>query len=155
MLAAVWLLVSGSIALAQDQTMLPVKDTIFARKTLMGAIDMNMDEVETMLAPGGKLESTDAREHLNTISVLLLAFPHLFPAATNQWKVGADRDAALDTFASPELWNNFADFYKRASEASKAAFEASRTTRLDDFKTLVGQLRAACNSCHASFLKTE
>ena len=155
MLAAVWLLASGLMALAQDQTMPPAKDTIFARKTLMGAIDMNMDEVETMLAPGGKLESTDAREHLNTISVLLLAFPHLFPAATNQWKVGADRDAALDTFASPELWNNFADFYKRASEASKAAFEASRTTRLDDFKTLVGQLRAACNSCHASFLKTE
>jgi cytochrome c556 len=155
MLAAVWLLASGLMALAQDQTMPPVKDTIFARKTLMGTIDMNMDEVETILAPGGKLESTDAREDLNTISVLLLAFPHLFPAATNQWKAGADRDAALDTFASPELWNNFADFYKRASEASKTAFEASRATRLDDFKTLVGQLRAACNSCHASFLKTE
>jgi hypothetical protein len=32
------------------------KDTIFARKILMGAIDMNMDEIETMLAPEGKLE---------------------------------------------------------------------------------------------------
>jgi cytochrome c556 len=155
MLAAVWLLAPGLMALAQDQTMPPVKDTIFARKTLMGTIDMNMDEVETMLAPGGKLESADAREHLNTISVLLMVFPHLFPAATNQWKAGADRDPALDTFASPELWSNFADFYKRASKASNTAFEASRATRLDDFKTLVGQLRAACNSCHASFLKTE
>jgi cytochrome c556 len=121
----------------------------------MGTVDMNMDEVETMLAPGGKLDVTDAREHLNTISVLLMAFPHLFPAATNQWKGGADRDPALDTFASPELWSNFAEFYRRASEASKIAFEASRTTRLNEFKTLVGQLRAACNSCHARFLKTE
>ena len=31
------------------------KDTIFARKILMGAIDMNMDEIETMLAPEGNL----------------------------------------------------------------------------------------------------
>ena len=38
-----------------------------------------------------------------------------------------DRDPALDTFASPELWTNFAEFYRRASDASKLAFEASRT----------------------------
>jgi cytochrome c556 len=153
--AAIWLLASHSVSLAQNEATPPAKDTIFARKILMGTVDMNMDEVETMLAPGGKLDVTDAREHLNTISVLLMAFPHLFPAATNQWKGGADRDPALDTFASPELWSNFAEFYRRASEASKIAFEASRTTRLNEFKTLVGQLRAACNSCHARFLKTE
>ena len=40
-------------ASAQDQP--AAKDTIFARKILMGAIDMNMDEIETMLAPEGKL----------------------------------------------------------------------------------------------------
>jgi cytochrome c556 len=153
--AAIWLLGSHSVSFAQNEAVPPAKDTIFARKILMGTVDMNMDEVETMLAPGGKLDVTDAREHLNTISVLLMAFPHLFPAATNQWKAGADRDPALDTFASPELWSNFAEFYRRASEASKIAFEASRTTRLNEFKTLVGQLRAACNSCHARFLKTE
>ena len=153
--AAIWLLGSHSVSFAQNEAAPPAKDTIFARKILMGTVDMNMDEVETMLAPGGKLDVTDAREHLNTISVLLMAFPHLFPAATNQWKSGADRDPALDTFASPELWSNFAEFYRRASEASKFAFEASRATRLNEFKTLVGQLRAACNSCHARFLKTE
>src|ERR1039457_926634 len=60
------------------------KDTIFARKILMGAIDMNMDEIETMLAPEGKLESADAQEHSETISTMLMAFPHLFPPATNQ-----------------------------------------------------------------------
>jgi cytochrome c556 len=153
--ATIWLLALHSVSLAQNEATPPAKDTIFARKILMGTVDMNMDEVETMLAPGGKLDVTDAREHLNTISVLLMAFPHLFPAATNQWKGGADRDPALDTFASPELWSNFAEFYRRASEASKIAFEASRTARLNEFKTLVGQLRAACNSCHARFLKTE
>jgi len=37
---------------AQEQALPPPKDTIFARKILMGAIDMNMDEIETMLQPG-------------------------------------------------------------------------------------------------------
>jgi cytochrome c556 len=145
----------GSIAMAQNELLPPPKDTIFTRKIVMATIDMNMDEVETMLAPGGKLNDADAREHLDIISVLLMAFPHLFPAATNQWKPGVDRDAALDTFASPELWTGFADFYGRASRASKIAFNASRAKGLDELKALVTELRAACNSCHASYLKTQ
>src|SRR5450432_2924907 len=78
----------------------PPKDTIFARKILMGAIDMNMDEIETMLAPGGKLDLAEGQEHAETISTMLIAFPHMFPPRTNQWKPGADRDPATDTFAS-------------------------------------------------------
>src|SRR5206468_3746387 len=92
----------GSAAIGQEQP--PLKDTIFARKILMGAIDMNMDEIETMLAPDGKLELSDAQEHAETISTMLLGFPHMFPPLTNQWKLGADRDPATDTFASPDLW---------------------------------------------------
>jgi cytochrome c556 len=154
-LAALWLSASGSIASAQNEAAPPPKDTIFARKILMGTIDTNMDEVETMLAAGGKLNDADAREHLDIISVLLMAFPHMFAASTNQWKPGADRDPALDTFASPEVWTSYDDFYKRAAGASKAAFDASRAKRADDLKALVAELRAACNSCHASYLKTQ
>lgn len=131
------------------------KDTIFARKILMGAIDMNMDEIETMLEPEGKLELNDAQEHAETISTMLMAFPHMFPPATNQWKQGADRDPATDTFASPELWTNFADFYARATEASKIAWAASRAKRAADFKPLIVQLRQHCNACHAINMKTE
>lgn len=132
-----------------------MKDTIFARKTLMGAIDRNMDEVETMLAPDGKLDSADAREHTDTISVMLMSFPHLFPAASNQWKPGVTRDPATDTYAAPELWSDFADFYSRATAASKTALKANQATTLVEFKTLVGELRTACNGCHAKYLKTE
>ena len=121
----------------------------------MGTIDMNMDEVETMLAPGGTLDHAEAREHLDTISVLLMAFPHMFAAATNQCTPGADRDPALDTFAAPEVWTNYADFYRRAAGASKIAFEASRARRADDFRALVAELRASCTSCHAAYLKTQ
>ena len=131
------------------------KDTIFARKILMGAIDMNMDEIETMLAPEGKLELADAQEHAETISTMLMAFPHMFPPATNQWKQGADRDPATDTFASPEVWTNFADFYQRATEASKIAWNASRAKRATDFRLLITQLRDHCNACHAVNMKAD
>jgi hypothetical protein len=59
---ALALLIAGSAApsLAEDQP--PAKDTIFTRKVVMGEIDMNMDEIETMLAPEGKLELSDAQE---------------------------------------------------------------------------------------------
>jgi len=154
-LAACWLSATAPIALAQEDAIPPAKDTIFARKIVMGTIDMNMDEVETMLTPGGKLDQTEAREHLDIISVLLMAFPHMFPAATNQWKPGVDRDAALDTFAAPELWASFGDFYKRATAASKLAFDASRAKTVGELKPLVAELRTACNACHASYLKAQ
>jgi cytochrome c556 len=140
-------------SLADDQP--PARDTIFARKTVMGAIDMNMDEIETMLAPEGKLELADAREHAEVISTLLMAFPHLFPASTNQWKQGAVRDPATDTFANPAIWSNFADFYKRATEASKIAWQAAGAKRPEDFRPLIKELRVRCNGCHALNLKPE
>jgi cytochrome c556 len=144
---------SSTQGLALDQP--APKDTIFARKILMGAIDMNMDEIETMLAPEGKLVLSDAQEHAETISTMLMAFPHLFPPSTNQWKAGQDRDPATDTFANPDLWSKFADFYQRATEASKIAWNASRAARAEEFRPLIGQLRQRCNGCHALNLKTQ
>jgi hypothetical protein len=41
-------------------------------------------------------------QHADTISIMLMSFPHMFPAGTNQWKPGADRDPATDTYASPD-----------------------------------------------------
>jgi cytochrome c556 len=142
-------------ASSQERTLPPSKDTIFARKVLMGDIDRNMDEIETMLAPEGKLDLADGREHAETISTMLMAFPHMFPASTNQWRAGADRDPATDTFASPEVWPNMADFYQRATAASKFALDAARARRPDTFRPLIEQLRAACNACHAVYMKTE
>jgi len=149
------LLLAGGATFAQEQGVTPPKDTIFARKILMGAINTNMDEIETMLSPGETLNLAEGQEHADTISIMLMTFPHLFPAATNQWKDGADRDAALDTYASPDVWKNFADFYQRAGAASKIAFEASRARNAGDFREQVAKLRAACNSCHAAYQKVD
>jgi cytochrome c556 len=158
-LAAVTAIAALTVAVPADpartEDLPAAKDTIFARKILMGAIDMNMDEIETMLAPEGKLQLADAQEHAETISTMLMAFPHLFPPATNQWTAGAARDPATDTFASPGLWANFADFYQRATEASKIAWSASRAKRSADFRALITQLRERCNACHALNLKND
>src|SRR5471030_2058103 len=122
-------IVASAVAMFADvaraQELPAAKDTIFARKILMGAIDMNMDEIETMLAPEGKLDLAEGQEHSETISTMLMAFPHMFPPATNQWKAGAARYPATDTFASPAVWTDFTDFYQRSTSASKLAFSRS------------------------------
>ena len=84
-----------------------------------------------------------------------MALPHLFPPGTNQWKPNVERDAGRDTYAAPELWTNYADFYGRAGKASKVAYNASRAKQQSEFKTLIAELRSACNSCHAAYLKTD
>ena len=130
------------------------KDLIFARKIAMDTIGHNMDEIDTMLQTG-KIDLTEGREHADTISVLLMSFPHLFPQASNQWKQDAARDPGRDTFASPDLWSQFASFYKLAGVASKLAFDTSRARDEVTFRTAGTQLRATCDSCHAAFLKLE
>lgn len=148
-------LASGWTALAQERGVTPPKDTIFARKIMMGAIDTNMDAIETMLTPEGKLNLVDAQEHADTISIMLMAIPHMFPPSTNQWAPNVDRDPATDTYAAPDLWTNFADFYGRASEASKIALEAARAKGPEDFRARIHDLRTACDSCHALYQKND
>jgi cytochrome c556 len=145
---------TGLIASAQDQSAATAKDVIFARKTLMSAISDNMDQIETMISIG-KIDIADAHEHADTISIMLMAFPHLFPPSSNQWKPNADIDPATDTFASPDAWTKFSDFYQRATAASKTAYEMSRADKPDELKTRTTELRGACNACHALYLKTQ
>jgi cytochrome c556 len=146
------LVAGGSVALGQDQA--PAKDTIFARKILMDTIGHNMDELDGILG-AAKLDLNEGHEHADIISVMLMAFPHLFPPATNQWKAGAERDPGTDTFAAPEAWTNYADFYKRAQDASRFAYKASRADTEAEFKDFVAQLRVGCDSCHAVYMKQE
>jgi cytochrome c556 len=154
-IAAVCLLAAAGAAQSQEADRAPPKDTIFARKILMDAVGRAMDDIETMTVEGGTLDLAEGREHADSISVMLMAFPHLFPPATNQWTPDSpDRDAALDTYAAPAVWTGFADFYRRATGASKLAFEASRAKRAD-FRPLIAQLRAACEGCHAAYQRTD
>lgn|GEM_PF-1235544 len=151
---AAGLLATSFIAMAQDQSAATAKDVIFARKTMMSAISDNMDQIETMISTG-KIDVADAHEHADTISVMLMAFPHLFPPSSNQWKPNADRDPGTDTFASPDAWSKFPDLYQRAAAASKTAYDMSRADKVDELKTRAKELRVACNACHELYLKTQ
>jgi len=154
-IACAGVLATSLVALAQDQSAATAKDVIFARKTMMDSISDNMDQIEMMISTG-KIDVADAHEHADTISVMLMAFPHLFPPASNQWKPNnADPDPVADTFASPDAWSKFSDFYQRATAASKTAFDVSRADKVDDLKTRAKELRVACNACHDLYLKTQ
>jgi cytochrome c556 len=141
-------------ARAQDQSAATPSDVIFARKIMMDSIGKNMDEIEGMV-DGGKFELTEGREHAEAISVMLMSFPHLFPAASNQWKDGATRDPGVDTYASPDVWKNFSEFYRLAQAASKTAFRAGRAKDQADLKKSSDELRAQCDACHAAFTKKD
>jgi hypothetical protein len=131
--------VSGPIAWGQEKGATPPKETIFARKVLMDSISTNMDELEAN-ASSAKVDLAEGRNHADIISVMLMAFPHLFPPGTNQWKPNVDRDPGSDTYAAPEIWTRFADFYKRTKDAAEIAYKASR---------------AETDSCHGTYLKKD
>jgi len=141
-------------AQAQDQSAAKPEDVIVARKTAMDTLSDRMDQIEQMVSTN-KINIKAGQELADTVSVLLMAFPHLFPPASNQWKAGVDPDPVTGTFASPDVWTRFADFYKRATDASKAAYDISRADKEDDFKKHVQELRTDCNACHAAYLKMQ
>jgi cytochrome c556 len=153
-----WLVVGAPgqspIAFAQDQSAATTKDLIFARKIMMDTIGNNMDEIDTMLQTG-KIDLTEGREHADMISVMLMAFPHLFPPNSNQWKPNVERDPGTDTFAAPELWKTYTDFYQQAAFASKTAYKASRAKDEAEFKKFGAELRATCDTCHSTYLKQQ
>src|SRR5262249_55539108 len=141
-------------ASAQDQATL-TKDAIFARKILMDAIGTNMDELEGIASSDKSINLTEGHDHPDNISIMLMAFRHLFPASTNQCKPERTRDPGRGTYAAPEVGSKSADFYARAASASKIAYNASRATKEEEFKKFVAELRVGCYSCHGLYLKTD
>ena len=151
-IAAALALCCCAAAGAQEAVPSAVKDEVFARKILMDTVDRAMDDIDWM---GETIDLPKGIGLADTISAMLLALPHLFPPATNRWQPNVAHDPARNTFAAPELWTNFPDFYRRAAEASQLALDASKAKRADDFKRLIGELHEACEGCHAAYVKNE
>jgi hypothetical protein len=131
------------------------KDTIFARKIVMGAIDMNMDEIETMLAPGGEAQS---RRRAGTCRHDL-DYADGDPAHVSgeHKSMGAERRARSRDghLCGSGAVDQFRRFLSASGEASKIASEAARAKGAEDFRARISELRAACNSCHAVYQKTD
>jgi cytochrome c556 len=147
---AVALIGASSVAIGQDQNPATPKDVIFARKTLMSSIGTNMYVIDGMLETG-KIDLVSGRANAESISAMLMAFPHLFPNSTNLWNTNAAPDPATDTLADAAIWESRSFFYKDAMAASKYAFDASRAQSAADFSRSARDLRQTCDGCHSTY----
>ena len=143
---------SSFSASGQDRSAAAANDVIVARKNLMNSMMDKMDKIGSMISRG-KIDAPAAREDADDISVMLLAFPHLFPPNSNQWREDTELDPATATTASPDIWTDFADFYRRSGAAANTAFELSRAKDEDEMKRLYRALGIACDTCHSLYLK--
>ena len=147
-LAALW---PGAIAVGQDDDT-TVRDVIWARKVLMAAVGERSDQIRAMISERD-IDLERARGLARNISALLTAFPHLFPPASNRWKEGDDQDPAKDTIASPDIWDDFADFYKQAMANARIARDMSRAADEEELRNLHRALEITCDVCHSLYLK--
>ena len=148
------LLATSFIAMAQDQSAATAKDVIFARKTLMNFMCDKMADIERMIAMG-HIDLEGARGNADAISVMFMAFPHLFPPGSNQWNPAAVPDPETDTYASPEVWTGFSNFYRLAAESARTAHDMSHAANFDEFKSRTRELRIICDTCHALYSENQ
>ena len=103
----------------------------------------------------GQIDLAEGTEHADNVSVMLMAFPHLFRLAPMSGSRTSSVIPEQTLLLLPKSGPRFSDFYLQASNASKLAYKVSRADSEAEFKTLFGELRESCNACHAAFLKTE
>jgi cytochrome c556 len=147
-------LATSIAAVAQDQRAATAKDVIFARKTLMNFMCDKMMDIEQMIGTG-RIDVPGARGNADAISAMFMAFPHLFPPGSNQWRPDAVPDPVTDTYASPGVWTGFADFYRLAAASAQIAHEMSRAADVDEFKSRARELRIICDECHALYSENQ
>ncbi len=87
-------------------------EVVQARQLLMSQIDDEMQPVD-LVAGGKDLSLDELKSNANRISIMLGAFPHLFPPQT---KPGPD---AFSTAAAPAIWQDFEAFYGQTDAAAK------------------------------------
>ena len=126
------------------------KDVIAARGEIMEEMEHLMQPIDTF-----QVVDTDDLNGLrlaaNTVHVMLLAVPHLFPPTTNLYDPKAETPATL---ALPAIWTDFDTFYRLAAAASKAAETMADTPAGKQQLRAEGlALRASCDACHALFLR--
>lgn len=132
-----------------DPAAIPVEDAIAARGALMMAMEARMQAIDTYTVDDS-IDPGVMRENAVSIAAMLLAFPHLFPAASNRYD---PEDEFPETLALPAIWENFPHFYGLAQTASATATRLAETG--DDPAALRAAslaLRGTCDACHAVYL---
>jgi cytochrome c556 len=125
------------------------EEVIEARRVLMTETERLMKPVDGFIV-GEPADAALLRENAAAIEAMLLALPHLFPPTTNLFD-----PAVLDspTVALPTIWQRFAAFETFAESAEGAAAALATADDGEPLRAASERLRAACDRCHAAFMK--
>ncbi len=124
-------------------------EVIEARRLLMVEAERLMKPIDefSIGAPG---DPAALRSAATTLEPLLLALPHLFPPTTNLFDPAAHDPP---TVALPAIWQRFAAFKTFAESAESAAAALAAADDGEPLRVASERLRAACDRCHAGFMK--
>jgi cytochrome c556 len=122
-------------------------DVIQARQIIMSGVEHEMMVLDLALG-GREIALAELQARAFTIFSYLSAFPHLFPPETMPAADGSNATSAL-----PSVWDEFTAFYDAVQQAANVALDASQAKDMAEFKPSAGQLRAACDSCHARYMR--
>jgi cytochrome c556 len=125
------------------------RDEIAARQGLMAEMERLMEPIDSYTI-GQAAEPESLRSAAQTISRILAALPHLFPPTTNLYDPKAEEPV---TIALPAIWDSFPAFYAFAEAASNNAAAMAGKSTPDELRDAAASLRAACDACHAPFLR--
>lgn len=124
-------------------------ELITARQELMTNMEVLMVPLDTAtIEPVRDMAALRANGEL--ISVMLTAFPHLFPPTTN---LHDPRDPLTRTLALPTVWTSFEGFRAMAKASAQAAEAVADAPDEPTLKAAARQLRASCDGCHAVYLR--
>lgn len=75
----------------------------------------------------------------------------------DQFPAGSEYQAATDSFALPAIWTAQDDFLTKIADLNTAAgaLRLAAVTDLDGLKAGMGQIGAACSSCHKAYRQPE
>lgn len=125
------------------------EELIEARRALMDRAEDLMKPIDSFTV-GEAADPKELRANAETIGAMLHAVPHLFPPTTNRF----DPDAHdPPTLALPTIWQRFAAFETFAKNAQRMAAALETSEDGEPLRAASVQLRAACDACHAGFMK--
>ena len=124
-------------------------EIIEARRVLMLRIEQLMKPIDAFAVEGtGDLPAL--RSAAGSIEAMMLAFPHLFPPATNLYDA-TKRESP--TSALPAVWEDVSTFRTFAEASERAAATIAQSEDAGSIRTAAGALRASCDGCHALFMR--
>ena len=124
-------------------------EVIEARRLLMVEAERLMKPIDEF-SIGQVGDPADLRSAATTLEALLLALAHLFPPTTNLFDPAAHDPP---TVALPAIWQRFAAYQTFAESAERAAAALAVADDGEPLRAASARLRAACDTCHAQFMK--